>query len=447
MPDPGEGLAEAEIVSWQVSVGDQVREDQDLVTVETAKAMIVIPCPVSGVLVERYGEEGDTVQVGDVLAVFDDTRPEPQQAGPRQDVDQAEGTEPLPDAAIGAAGGARTGVAPGAESAPATKRPLASPAVRRRARELGIDLATVSGTGPAGRILESDLLGQPSGSAAGSGASNDVPAPRPAPATTPAPSPPPAVPASAATAATAATATPATTVETPLRGLRRTIGRTMTAGWQTIPHMFDFREADATGLLQARDALREQARRAGDTELADALSPVALLVKIAGVALARHPQLHGYVDEDREVLVHHRRCHLGIAMATPDGLLTPVLPDVDRRPLRELARQLRVLGRAARERTLTPQQLSGATFLVNNLGALGTNFGTPLIPPGLGGNLGFGRITERPVVRDGQIVAAPILPLSISADHRLVDGDVLAAFARTVAELVENPVLLLEGLC
>ncbi|MEO3825814.1 dihydrolipoamide acetyltransferase family protein [Actinomadura sp. B10D3] len=414
MPDPGEGLAEAEIISWHVAVGEPVAEDQDLVSVETAKAVVVLPCPSDGVLVERHGETGDTVSVGDLLAVFEEAAP----AG------EAPVAEP-PAAVPVHAEPAETASSATTEGAdPRPGRPTASPAVRRRARELGVDLATVRGSGPAGRILASDLDRwppersgtRPEGSAA------DTPA-------SPEPSSP-----------------TAETIETPLRGLRRTIGRTMSAGWQTIPHMFDLREADASGLLAGRNALRERARRAGDDDLAQALTPLALLVKIAAVALARTPEIHGYVDEDRQVIVHHRRCHLGIAVATPDGLLTPVLADVDRRPLADLAKELRGLGEAARSRTLTPRQMSGATFLVNNLGPLGTHFGTPLIPPGLGGNLGFGRIVERPVVRDGKIAAAPVLPLSISADHRLVDGDVLAAFAGTVAELVENPVLLLEGL-
>lgn len=398
MPDAGEGLADAEIVSWLVGVGEEAREDQDLVTVETAKAIISLPCPVNGVLVERHGEEGDTVAVGDVLAVF-----EVESAAGSMTTNRSTGSP--------AAGSQRSGAAQTA--APATRftltdRPAASPAVRRRARELGIDLATVRGSGPGDRIVAADLAQHRSD---GAGAPSSSPTPD----------------------------------ETALRGLRRTVGEVMTAGWQTIPHIFDFREADATRLLQARSLLREQAGKAGDTELVEALSPLPLLVKIAAVALERHPRLHGFVDKDRQVIVSHRRCHLGIAVATPDGLVTPVLTDADRRSLPDLARELRALTDAARARTLTPEQLAGATFLVNNLGALGTRFGTPLIPPGLGGNVGFGRITERPAVRAGEVVAAPVLPLSISADHRLVDGDVLAAFAGTVVELVEDPILLLGG--
>jgi pyruvate dehydrogenase E2 component (dihydrolipoamide acetyltransferase) len=282
------------------------------------------------------------------------------------------------------------------------------------ARERGIDLATVSGSGPGGRILSTDLEAPTS----------------PADATAARPSGP-------------DSAAPHAAGETPLRGVRRATARTMTAGWQSIPHIFDFREADATALMEARAALKAEALRAGDDELAAGLTPLVLLIKIAALALAAHPQLHGHVDAEREIIVTHQTCHLGIAVSTPDGLLTPVLRDVGALSLADIARQLRELSGLAKDRRLTAQQLSGATFLVNNLGALGTWYGTPLIPPGLGGNLGYGRVVERPVVREGHVVVGQVLPLSISADHRLVDGDVLAAFAATVVRLVESPVLLL----
>jgi pyruvate dehydrogenase E2 component (dihydrolipoamide acetyltransferase) len=399
LPDLGEGLAKAEVVEWHVAVGDPVAEDQDLVDLQTDKAIVTVPCPFTGTLVERHGEAGDTIAVGAPLIVVE-------VAGDASVRD----AEP---AAAAVAAAPETPVAPApAPVAPAPaaggRRPLAAPSVRRRARELGIDLATLAGSGPAGRIVAADLDRPPMA----------VSAPAAAPRAS----------------------------STPMRGLRRATARAMTAGWQAIPHMFDFREADATALLAARAALRAEAERVGDLDLAKALSPLTLLIKIAVVALAQHPELHGYVDAERELIVHHDACHLGVAVAAPDGLLTPVLRDAGTRPVADLAVELRGLVAAARTRALTAEQLGGATFLINNLGALGTWYGTPLIPPGLGGNLGFGRVVDRPVVRDGAVVAGQVLPLSISADHRLVDGDVLAAFAGTVVRLVETPALLLGAL-
>lgn len=363
-PDVGEGIDAGELVEWHVTVGQSVREDQPMADVQTDKAIVAIPCPTTGVVLELRIEEGETVGVGEVMAVF-----EPDHAS----------------AAIPAA-------------APA--RPQASPAVRKRAADLGVDLATIQGSGPEGRIELGDLA--PAG---GDGA--------------------------------AATAAAARTV--PLRGIRWTIARAMTESWQTIPHIIDYREADATGLLGWRHALRE---RAEDERLRSTLSLTPLLVAIAVDALRRHPYVNASIDLNREQITLHEDYNIGIATATDEGLLVPVLRDAGAKDIAGLALAADDLVRAARERRLRPDQLSGGTFTVNNYGSLGVWLGTPIIKPGEVANLGFGRVQERPVAIDGQVVVRPIVALSVSGDHRVLDGHTLGAFVADVVALIQDPVQL-----
>jgi len=266
--------------------------------------------------------------------------------------------------------------------------PLASPATRRLARERGVDLAALAASTGTGRIRREDVEHASTPLAA---AGNTV----------------------------------------PLRGVRRTIAQRMTEAWQTIPHVFDYRDADATRLLETRETLGL------------ALTP--LLVKIASHALAAHPYLNASLDMEREVITLHRAVHASVAVATPDGIVAPVIRDAGAKSLGELAHEVAELTAAARERRLTPGQLRDGTFTVNNYGAVGIRMGTPLIAPPQVANLGVGRIESRALVRDGAVVAAPVVTLSVSGDHRLLDGDVLAAFVTRVVELIEQPALLLEG--
>jgi pyruvate/2-oxoglutarate dehydrogenase complex dihydrolipoamide acyltransferase (E2) component len=260
----------------------------------------------------------------------------------------------------------------------------------------------------------------------------------------------PAVPDSAPAAAPAAPAAPAATTSRamatppadrepgrdqqiiPLRGLRRTIARTMTEAWQTIPHIIDYREADATALLAWREELRE---RAGNERIT--ITP--LLLRIAVDALRRHPYVNASIDLEREEITLHGDYNVGIATATPDGLIVPVVHGADGKSASELALQVAELTLAARERQLRPEQLTGGTFTLNNYGSLGGWLGTPIIKPGEVAILGVGRVQERPVARDGQVVVRPIVALAVSGDHRVLDGDTLGAFASDVVALIEDP--------
>ena len=370
-PDTGEGIDAGELVEWHVAEGQMVREDEPMADVETDKATVTIPCPTTGRVLELRIEVGQTVPVGAVMAVFEPAEESRALVEPARDA--AEALPPRPSSA-----------------------PLASPAVRRRAGELGIDLAQVHGTGPGGRIEDADLERAAAGSPRAPGGKQVV----------------------------------------PLRGVRRTIARTMTEAWRTIPHVIDYREVDAAELLSWRESIRVASANQG---LGAAVTVTALLVEIAVAALRRHPYVNASIDMEREEITLHGEYNIGVATATPDGLVVPVVHNADRKQIGELALELAELIAAARERRLRPEQLARGTFTVNNYGALGVWLGTPIIKPGEVANLGVGRIAERPVVRDGQIVARPTVALAVSGDHRVLDGHTLAAFVSDVVALIEDP--------
>ena len=212
----------------------------------------------------------------------------------------------------------------------------------------------------------------------------------------------------------------------PLRGVRRTIARTMTEAWATIPHIIDYREADATELLAWRSRLRD-------------ITITPLLVRIAVDVLRRQPYVNASIDMEREQITLHSEYNIGIATATPDGLIVPVVHGADAKSVPELAREIAELTRAARERRLRPEQLSGGTFTVSNYGTIGGWLGTPIIRPGEVAILGVGRIQERPVAIHGEVVVRPIVALAVSGDHRVLDGHTLGAFVSDVVALIENP--------
>jgi pyruvate/2-oxoglutarate dehydrogenase complex dihydrolipoamide acyltransferase (E2) component len=436
LPDVGEGIATAEIIAWQVAEGDRVREHQDLVEIQTDKATVVIPCPADGVITRLCGEPGDTLDVGSVLAVIEAD-------GAAANGGSAAQSAPAPvprargaDAGAGAAV-ARAGV------------PLAAPTTRRLARELGVALDEVAGSGPHGRILREDV----------ERAAADVGAPGEAP---PAGASPPGAlaPAGAAErgvaasrAARALAAPPARQSGSgapgevvPLRGVRRTIAHALTRAWLEVPRIIDYREVDATALLRARASLRRRAVERGEDALAKALTPTPFAVRAAVLAAREHPYVNASIDLEAEEITLHGHYHVGIAAAGPDGLTVPVVHDADRRSLAELAHEIAALSQAARERKLRPEQLAGPTITVNNFGSLGTWMGTPIVRPPEVVNVGVGAIRDRVVAVDGAPVVRPTLVLSVAGDHRVLDGDGLAAFVDQVQRLLEDPILLFEDL-
>jgi len=397
MPDIGEGIAEVELLEWHVEVGSHVREYDILATIETDKSVVEMPSPFTGRVIRLGAKPGDMLPVGDVLIVFDTEAGTPAEEAPAE---QAE---------------------PPAEQV--TTRPRAAPVVRRLAVELGINLADVRGSGPSGRITQDDVR---LAAARDAGEAEAETSPEPG---------------SDLAAQPSAAAARQPDEHVPLRGLRREIARNMTESWRTIPHITDWREADATQLIEARRVLSAHV-----PAVAGALTYVPFFVKITATALRRHPLLNASFDEEQQEYVLHRRINIGIATSVPDGLLVPVVRDADTKTVVELASEIAELVGLARERRASREQLTGGTYTVNNFGAIGGHLGTPIIRPPEVGILGFGRISDRVVAVDGRPAVRPTIGLSSVGDHRLHDGDTLGAFTSAVVELIEHPYALLGEL-
>lgn len=409
LPDVGEGLHEAEVVRWLVRPGDSVRLDQSMVEVQTDKAVVEIGAPVPATVARILVPEGQRVPVGTVLVTL----------------------IPLDGAAPAAAPAAEPPAA-GAQAVPgadASGPILAAPSVRKAARDRRIDLAQVRGTGPSGRIMLADLEAFATGQVTMSAAVPATLAP-----TTPAPiTPAPATPVSAP---------PDGTDEiVPLQGLRRRTAERLRESWRTIPHVTSFEEADAERLNALRARLAPGAQERGVK-----LTLLSLVIKAVVVALKEHPYLNAVFDEAGGCIVLKRSYHIGVATATPDGLLVPVVRDADRKSTFAIAAELQRLAEGARSRKLTPAELAGSTFTITNFGAFGGYTGTPIINPPEVAILGVGKLSERPVVRDGQVVACPTLPLALSFDHRVIDGEGAGHFLNRLMALLADPELLLMEL-
>jgi pyruvate dehydrogenase E2 component (dihydrolipoamide acetyltransferase) len=420
-PDVGEGLEEGEIVAWRVAVGDTVNRDQTLVEVQTDKALVELPSPVAGTVVNLAAEAGEIVKVGQLLVVLDAGR--------------ALGSAAIPPTApevVPAIGPGEVQPEPAmATPAPAgAGRPKAAPAVRKLAVERGVDLAAVTGTGPGGRILAADVEGACRAGAVTTGAGTTGAGTTGIGASTWA---------EANMAGLNYAAGAVVAGRQPLRGIRRVTAETMTRSWSEIPHITAMDELDATGLLDARRRLAEAAPGAE-------ITLAVLFVTAVAQALRRHPLMNSSLDMAAGEIIVHDGCHVGLAVATDAGLIVPVVRDADRRSLPDLATEVRRLTGAAREGRADLADLRGGTFTVTNYGSLGGRFATPLIRPPEVGIMGFGAIRPRPFVFDGAVAPRPTLPYCCSADHRLVDGDLLTAFAEDVGRLLADPVRLLAAL-
>ena len=400
LPDIGEGLTEADIVRWLVPVGESVDIDQVLVEVETAKAVVEMPAPVAGVVLHHGAAEGETLEVGSILCVIGD-------AGESWG-DDALASEPAPaevEKPLVGNFSDEAEVLPDREPAVAVAsgRVQALPLVRKLAKDNGVDLATVRGTGPNGRITRDDVMAAANGAAAS-------PAPAPAPVTV-----------------------RPDGERVRMSMLRRTIAEHMERSWREIPHVTTFDELDVTRLLDARKALAARHGQAMPIE--------ALVVKAVVPALQAFPSFNATLDGDDLIL--HGSHDIGIAVDTDDGLLVPVVRNAGTRGLLDVATTIEDLGARGRARSLAADELSGATFTVSNIGAIGGTFGTPIIPHGTTGILSIGRAADKPIARDGSIVAAPVMPLSLSFDHRVIDGGMGRRFMALLMENLSEPALFL----
>lgn len=426
LPDLGEGLEDAEIVDWKVSEGDTVALNQALVEVNTAKALVEIPSPVAGVVTTLHGQAGDVVKVGAPLVTFavEGQEPTPETGEPaeesgskRQAVLVGYGVEegpaakrrrprlspPGPRQAPAAAQAAQAPAATGGAPAGGAR---ATPVVRKLARERGVDLSSVTGTGRDGRITREDVL-----NLAG------------APAAEPT--------AGSTTTAAVAGQRPGQDERIPVRGARRLIAQKMTRSWQEIPHVTSFHTVDATHL----DALRRELSE----ESGQRVSSLAVIVRALVDVCRQHPPLNSSFDGDAGEIVLRRSYHVGIAADTERGLMVPVVRDVDRKGITQVAREMAEVVEAARAGTATPEQLTGSTITVSNYGVFGSEAGTPMINHPEAAILGVGRIAPRPMVVDGRVEARTAVTLALSFDHRIMDGADADRAMTALRELLESP--------
>jgi pyruvate dehydrogenase E2 component (dihydrolipoamide acetyltransferase) len=430
LPDLGEGLTEAEIVKVLVREGEVVREDAPLLEVETDKAQVEIPSPLGGRVERVHVHPGQMVRVGDVLVTFAD-------AG---DSSEAGGSTPQLNKAF-ARGGAPV-PAPTAEPAKVARPPsgvavAATPATRRLARELSVDLRAVRGSGPGGRVTDDDVR-----AAAAPARTAESPS-------RPAPTAPPGEemerPLARPLAAAGLEPPPLPRFEQwgpverqPLSHLRRTIAERMTLAATVIPHVTHFDRADITD-LDAMITRSVEAARAREITL----TLTSFLLKAAALALGEHPRFNASLDSAAGELILKRYCHVGVAVATERGLIVPVIRDVDRKPVLEVARELSALAQRVREGKAGLDELRGGTFTVTNIGALGGTGAIPIINYPEVAILGVARARQEAVVRDGVIVPRLMLPITLTFDHRVADGADGARFASAIVRRLEAPEQLL----
>jgi pyruvate dehydrogenase E2 component (dihydrolipoamide acetyltransferase) len=435
LPDLGEGLTEAEIVAVLVREGDVITEDAPLLEVETDKAQVEIPSPMGGRVEKIHVAPGQTVKVGAVLVTFADAGAPAQATAPAAPRAAAPAT-------LAPAGAPRRAVTQAAASpagpAHAGGPVAATPSTRRLARELGVDLRAVRGSGPGGRILDADVR------AAGAAVAPGAPWPT---SKGSGPVAKPAAPAAPAKplAAVGLEPPPLPRFEqwgpvdrVPLSHLRRTIAERMTLSASLIPHVTHFDRADITDLDAIITRNLEPARAKGVT-----LTLTGFLLKAAALALGRHPQFNASLDPAAGEMIVKRYCHLGVAVATERGLIVPVIRDVAGKPVLELARELGALAQRVRDGKAALDDLRGGTFTITNIGALGGTAAIPIINYPEVAILGVARARLEPVVRQGQIVPRLMLPLTLTFDHRVADGADGARFASEIVSLLEAPERLL----
>ncbi|MEU5063454.1 dihydrolipoamide acetyltransferase family protein [Streptomyces virginiae] len=440
LPDLGEGLTEAEIVRWLVAVGDVVAIDQPVVEVETAKAMVEVPCPYGGVVTARFGEEGEELPVGAPLITVavgaqsmpagaeesagaegsgeaprpligygsDHSRPaRRRRVRPVTAAVSAPVTAPAPVAVAPAAPAAP--VVPAAPAVPAGPVPVISPLVRKLAKDHGVDLRALHGSGPEGLILRADVEAAL--------AALREPAPAPAPA---------------------AVAVAAQGERIPLKGLRGAVAEKLSRSRREIPDATCWVDADATELMAARAAMNA----VGGPKI----SVLALLARICTAALAKYPELNSTVDLAAKEIVRLPSVHLGFAAQTERGLVVPVVRDAQGRNPESLSAEFARLTELARAGKLAPADLTGGTFTLNNYGVFGVDGSTPIVNHPEAAMLGVGRIIDKPWVHDGQLAVRKVVQLSLTFDHRVCDGGTAGGFLRYVADCVESPAVLLRTL-
>ena len=428
LADLGEGMHEAEIVQWLIDVGDTTKLDQAIAKVETDKAVVELPSPVTGRVSEIRVKDGQTAKVGDVLVVFETSAASSGDGTPKSSETPAAATSSAPTNMSSVA----TSASQSAPSVAARPRVQAAPAVRKLAFELGVDLEQVTPSSASGRVSLEDVraYAERAGSAT-SGAQNGASTAEVASTTAPkeerlAPS----------TLPVEKKVDQAGTEDQrqPLTGLRKRVAEHMERSWRTIPHATAFDEIDGGALIALRQALKPIAEQRGVR-----LTYMPLLIKLLIPLLKEFPIFNASLDEEKREIVYKRSYHIGVATDSPEGLLVPVMRNADRLTLMEVAAKLEKLIEGAQKRTLALPEVSGSTFTLNNVGSFGGGSGTPIINYPEAAILAVGRIQEKAIARQGAIIVRPMMPLALSFDHRLIDGAMSGKFLGRLKELVENP--------
>jgi len=398
LPDIGEGIAEGEILKWLAKEGDQIKEDQPLVEIMTDKVNVQIPAPRTGKVLQILAKEGDVAKVGQTIMIIDDG------SGGAQPL--AETITPHP---------AQPAAPPQPQGAPSSQSVLAAPATRRLARELGVDISVVKGSGAQGRITDDDVKRFASSSS-----------------TTP-------------SAVTVQASRPPTHVAgpreelVPLRGVRKTISERMLKSLQTTAQVTHVDEADMTELVLLREAFKGSAEKRGVH-----LTFIPFIIKALVPALKEFPYVNSSLDEESGNIVLKKYYNIGIATDTEQGLVVPVVRDVDRKDIFELAGEIETLAEKARKTQLTLDEVRGGTFTVTNVGAIGGLFATPIVNAPEVAILGLHKIAKRPVVREGKVEIRDTTYFSLSFDHRVVDGAYAARFTSRLIETVQDTKKLLS---
>ncbi|MDO7904902.1 2-oxo acid dehydrogenase subunit E2 [Paenibacillus sp. JX-17] len=416
-PELGEGLHEGEIIKMHIKAGDKVTDDDIIMEVQNDKAVVEVPCPVNGTIVEVFAKDGDVFNVGQIVAVIN------------AEGELPEGAEPAAEAvAPQAANEADLGVKPATGAS--SKEVLATPSVRKYAREQGVDIAQVNATGKNGRVTREDIDGFKKGGAAAAPAATTAPA---AETAAPKASKPAADKAPAAAAADRA----ADEERVPFKGIRKAISNAMVKSAYTAPHVTIMDEVDVTELVAFRTRMKPIAEKKGVK-----VTYLPFIVKALVAASRQFPALNAFIDEDANEIVYKKYYNIGIATDTDNGLIVPVIKDADRKSIWMIADSIRDLAARGRDGKLKPDEMRGSTISITNIGSAGGMFFTPIINFPEVAILGTGRISEKPVVKNGEIVAAPVMALSLSFDHRIIDGATAQNFMNYIKQLLANPELL-----
>lgn len=440
-PELGEGLHEGEIVKMHIAPGQTVTDEDIIMEVQNDKAIVEVPCPVNGKVVEVRAKDGQVMHVGEVVAIIEAEGDVP---------DQGSSTESHAEAAGGASGNSATGGAdtqgqPAQQSAveapaetpaaapvatPAAPSSggglvLATPSVRKFAREKGVAISEVAGSGKNGRITRDDVLGFASGGApkaAEAASASEANA---------------AAPVSAAPKAAASVSGPGVEERVPFKGIRKAIANAMVKSVYTAPHVTLMDEVDVSGLVALRTKAKPVAEKKGVK-----LTYLPFIVKALVAACREFPAMNAMIDEAANEIVYKKYYNIGIATDTDNGLIVPVIFDADRKNVWSVANEIRDLATRGRDGKLTAAELKGSTISITNIGSAGGMFFTPVINFPEVAILGTGRITEKAVVKNGEIVAAPVMALSLSFDHRIIDGATAQNFLNYIKQLLSDPELL-----